>query len=170
MSEPVKKVDPLLQKAAQLRKKGVSWNELARILNRNPRTLRRWATERAEEWQQAEKQASTGESLENHLENATLEAIHILRTLLRSADEKIQRDAAKTLLDFCHSQPKVPQSQLSNLAQMVEGLNDHELLQLLEEATPNSPSRIELAPLTSSAESHLANDAATGMDHSSSSS
>lgn len=122
-------------KAAQLRRGGASWSEIALVVGRNRQTVRRWSEEHSQEWQEAIDALEKSESLETNLESAAREAILILRSLLRSQDEKIQRDAAKTLLDLSHSQPAPSQSKFAILAQMVEGLNDHDLFQLLQEST-----------------------------------
>lgn len=130
-----------LQKAAQLRRGGASWSEIALVVGRNRQTVRNWSTEHSQEWQAAIDALEKSESLETNIENAAREAILILRSLLRSQDEKIQRDAAKTLLDLNTSHSSPSHSKLAILAQMVEGLNDHDLFQLLQESNPAGKSK-----------------------------
>ncbi len=133
-----------LQKAAQLRRGGASWSEIGLVVGRSRNTVRKWSEDYSQQWQEAIANLAQSDSLETHLENAAREAIHILRTLLRSQDEKIQRDAAKTLLDLSQSHSSAPQSKFTTLAQMVEGLNDHDLIQLLQE--PNAVPQSEPDP------------------------
>src|SRR5688572_24708455 len=88
-------------RAAELRAEGQSWEQVARALGCPQLTVRKWSEEYPAFWA-------------DHLETARIEvreqandeAVAVLRTLLRSEDDKVRRDAARELVR--HAAPRTP--------------------------------------------------------------
>jgi hypothetical protein len=87
--------DELLNRAAELRAGGTTWEAVAAQLHRSAATVRRWPREYAERWKLALADAERRLVCE-----AAAESVLVLRTLLRSDDEKVRRDAARSLTDL----------------------------------------------------------------------
>ena len=87
--------DDLLFKAAELRAGGTKWAEVAKAVNRSLVVVKTWQKRYPDRWATALKVAERRTVCE-----AAAESVHVLRTLLRSTDEKIARDAAKSLTDL----------------------------------------------------------------------
>lgn len=85
--------DDQLNRAAELRAAGASWETVAAKVKRVPSTVRRWANKYRDRWCQALLRA------ERHLVAwVEGESIQTLRVLLRSDDEKTRGQAARSLI------------------------------------------------------------------------
>lgn len=87
--------DDLLTRAAELRAAGANWTLVAAQVRRSAETVRKWPLVYAERWAAALHDAERRLAAE-----AGGEAVLILRTLLRSADEKVRGLAARALVAF----------------------------------------------------------------------
>src|SRR5581483_5616911 len=85
--------DDLLEQAAEARAGGMSWEAVAAKLDRPAETVRKWPAAYPDRWQ------ATARTAERRLvTDAGSESVLVLRNLLRSADDKLRRDAARLLL------------------------------------------------------------------------
>jgi hypothetical protein len=82
----------LLAKAAEMRAGGAKWEDVAAAIGKRKITLLKWIKQFADEWRAALKEAE-----ESTISEAGAESILRLRTQLRSKDEKVAHDAARTL-------------------------------------------------------------------------
>ena len=87
--------DEMLARVADLRADGLTWEAVGKAVGKAARTVRRWPSRYHDRWllfqQSAEMQlAHASES----------EAVLVLRRMLRSKDEKLAWNAAKTLVDM----------------------------------------------------------------------
>ena len=87
--------DAVLALTAELRAGGTTWPAVAAHLGKGESTARRWPRKYPDRWLAAMLTAERRQALDSGAE-----AVLVLRTLLRSADPKVQRDAAKLLLGF----------------------------------------------------------------------
>jgi hypothetical protein len=87
--------DELLNQAAELRAGGAKWETVAAQLHRSADTVRKWPREYAGRWK-----AALHEAERRLVFDAAAESVLVLRTLLRSDDEKVRRDAARSLTDL----------------------------------------------------------------------
>src|SRR5262245_34151344 len=78
----------LLALAAEMRAGGKSWAQVAARLQRSPDTCRHWPGEYPEAWRRLFREAE-----EHVLADAGAESVAVLRTLLRSKDDRVRRDA-----------------------------------------------------------------------------
>jgi hypothetical protein len=122
----------LLARAADLRAAGAAWDAVARALNRAAATVRKWPELYRTRWRAALHAAD-----ERLVAETTAEAVHVLRRLLRSADEKIQRDAAKLLVDLRAGRPAAaaptspePASDAARFVALLESQTHDHLLKL----------------------------------------
>jgi hypothetical protein len=154
MTHPPPNLVAVIEKAAELRAAGFTWAGVAKELDRPQNTVEKWPTRYPDFW--AARLAAARAELRD---GAADESVAVLRSLLRSDDEKVQRDAARDLLT--RAAPKVEaeppkRSDLHRLADFLEGLSDDERRTLLGDDLPDDaprpalPSRLE--------------DAATGPD------
>ena len=95
MSKPQPLSDELLNRAAELRASGAKWNAVAEVLKRSTETVSAWPRRYPDRWRAALKEAESRTLCE-----ASAESVLVLRTLLRSTDEKVARDAAKAITDL----------------------------------------------------------------------
>ena len=87
--------DDLLNRAAELRAAGGTWEAVAAKLHRSADAVRKWPRDYADRWKIAIREAERRLVCE-----AAAESVLVLRTLLRSEDEKVCRDAARSLTDL----------------------------------------------------------------------
>ena len=87
--------DDLLNRTAELRAAGSTWEAVAAKLHRSADAVRKWPRHYADRWKLALREAERRLVCE-----AAAESVLVLRTLLRSEDVKIARDAAKSLTDL----------------------------------------------------------------------
>jgi hypothetical protein len=93
MKPPPDKLLPLVTTAAELKAAGASWAAVALRVGRSPDTVRRWPALYADAWRRL-----VGDAERQLLADVGAESVTTLRQMLRSEDEKIRRDAARTLL------------------------------------------------------------------------
>jgi len=100
--------EELLQRAAEMRANGATWDAVAKALKRSPDTVRGWPRLHAERWAAALEYAKA-----QTLEEASAETLHTLRHQLRSPDEKIANQAARSVtqlqLGLLKSRPSAPE-------------------------------------------------------------
>jgi hypothetical protein len=125
--------DELFARAAETRALGLTWESVAKEVNRAARTVRRWPIKYADQWAAALLRA------ERHLAaHADGESVLTLRKLLLSDDERIRWHAAKCLIarrierdKIERKSPAVPPipltSDATRLIAFLDGHSDEEL-------------------------------------------
>ena len=143
----------LIQRAAELRAGGASWEMVATDVERAVATVRRWPAEYPAIWKRAFRIAE-----QQLLTDATAESVLTLRKQLRSEDEKSSRDAAQKLIQFRMAKTKLKKSPVGKplktqsihhrIALYLETLNDEEIQKLTDEHLPKpvAPSQLDDAP------------------------
>ena len=172
MSAPSAQIRTLLSTAAELRAGGTSWETIAKQLHRHERTCRRWPLQFAADWQRFYRAAE-----ERLLCEASAEALHILRTLLRAKDAWLCQNTAKYLLTqrleagqrTGEAQPDVAEDEWTRIADYLRSLTEPERDKLLEElTTPSVKSNGPPVPALESPSSVQATDpdssSQTGLD------
>lgn len=103
--------EELLLRAAELRAGGAKWEAVAQALKRPVNTVKAWPRRHADRWRAAllaaERQA---------LREAIAESVHVLRTQLRSKEEKTAHDAAMALTRLHVSQLKAEHAEEAGAA------------------------------------------------------
>jgi HEAT repeat protein len=123
----------VLARAAELRSTGFSWDTVAARLLCPADEAREWPLLYSTEWQSALHAAER-----RLVAEASAESVLILRQLLRSEDEKVRRDAARSLIDLRleqmkHDRPAEPPPPVtSDTARFVAFLEGHTHEQLAE--------------------------------------
>lgn len=136
----------LLARAAELRAGGSTWDAVAAKLNRSPDTVRKWPALHPERWQAAQHAAER-----RLVSEAGAESVLVLRALLRSEDEKVRRDSAKSLIylrlelakldSHTSAAPAPPHTSATlELAAFLEGHTDDELARLAANVSPDPQS------------------------------
>jgi hypothetical protein len=87
--------EAVLHRAAELRAAGCGWDVVAHTLHRREATVRRWPDLFPLPWQAAMRRAER-----RQLSEAGVEAVVVLRQLLRSKTDTVRRDAARYLIDL----------------------------------------------------------------------
>jgi hypothetical protein len=82
----------LLAVAAEMRVNGKSWAAVAARVQRSPETCRKWPREYPDAWRRLYREAE-----EHLIADAAAESVVVLRSLLRSEDERTRRDVARFL-------------------------------------------------------------------------
>lgn len=127
----------LLAVAAEMRAGGSGWEVIAARVQRSVETVRRWPARHAAEWKRVFREAEERFAVE-----AGAEGMLVLRQMLRSEDEKVRRDVARSLLNARLSvrrlERKTPAAgeaadDRERIAAFLAGRDDAELQQLLEE-------------------------------------
>src|SRR5262245_15708510 len=95
MDEPCKIPLRLLALAAEHRAMGLKWESVAGRLGRPPETVRRWPVRYPEAWQRLYRAAERRAIAEGGAEART-----VVRTLLRSKDERVRCNASKFMASF----------------------------------------------------------------------
>jgi hypothetical protein len=118
----------LVERAAELRAAGNSWEQTAQKLGRCADTIRNWPRRYRAFWDQA-----IAIARRNTAADAGDEGLAILRTLLRSDDDKVRREASVRLLDLRPDAGDTPaaSNELVRFVEFLEGLSDAELDSLL---------------------------------------
>jgi transposase len=133
--------DDLLYKAAELRAGGSKWETVAKALHRSIDTVREWPRRYRDRW------AAVFRIAERSLvSDVSAESILVLRTLLRSEDEKVRRDAANSLMSIRIDLAKHDRTEsdaapnlspdTARLAAFLEGRPDDELARVAAQFTP----------------------------------
>lgn len=128
--------DDLLNRAAELRAAGGTWEAVAAKIHRAADAVRKWPRDYADRWKLALREAERRLVCE-----AAAESVLVLRTLLRSEDEKVSRDAARSLTDLrldlskleiaAGSEPSQPlTSEAARILAFLDGHPDEELARL----------------------------------------
>ena len=91
--QPTPPVERMMEEAAEKRAAGCSWTKVAEQLQRSVDTVRKWPVRYPELWRRLLSKAR-----EQHVTDASAEAISILRTHLRDEDKKLAHDAAKVII------------------------------------------------------------------------
>ena len=136
MTAPKPPSDVQLRRAAEMRASGCTWDSVGKAMRRAAATVQSWPEQLAERWKAAMREAERRLASE-----AGAESILILRGLLRSEDEKVRRDAAKSLLYLRLELAKLdshtsaasappPTSAALELAAFLEGHTDDELARI----------------------------------------
>lgn len=112
----------LMAQAADLRAAGASWEAVANLLGRKAKHCRCWPEQFPLLWSRL-----LNDAIHQQRENAAGEAVTTLRQLLRSEDEKVQRDAAKALLAIA---PKVNSQPANDVDAYVEQMDEPDSQQL----------------------------------------
>ncbi|MBX9582134.1 MAG: helix-turn-helix domain-containing protein [Gemmataceae bacterium] len=128
--------DALLARVAEARAEGTTWPAVAARLGKGESTIRRWPRKYPDRWLAAMLRAERRQALDSGAE-----AVLVLRTLLRSADPKLQRDAAKLLIGLRVDLAKLdvkakfapqPPALTPEVTQVVAFLNGHSDAELAE--------------------------------------
>lgn len=98
--KPTDKVLRLMEGGAELRARGLAWAAVAEKLDRPVETIQQWVKQYREVWQGLLREAET-----RVFREAGAEALQMLRKLLRSKDEKVTRDVARTLATLMYRCP-----------------------------------------------------------------
>ena len=135
MSTPTAEVARLLADAAELKAGGASWEQVAARVGRRPATCRRWPVLYPDEWQRLLRSAER-----RLLAEAGAEGVHILRELLRSEDDKVRRDAARTLAalwDQCRRREKAADADARDPEKRyMEGMTDAQVHTFTDDVRP----------------------------------
>lgn len=128
MSIPPPKLVYFVERAAELRAQGLSWDQVAQKLGRRVRTVHDWRYRYRAFWDQAIALAR-----QEIAHDCGDEALAVVRQLTRSKDENISRAAANRLLEF---RPETDTSavlspEFLRFIQFLEGLSDDQLDSLL---------------------------------------
>ncbi|MBY0514548.1 MAG: hypothetical protein K2P78_11630 [Gemmataceae bacterium] len=135
--------EALLARAAELRAGGATWDAVAARLNRSADTVRKWPVAYPDRWHAALHAAER-----RLVAEAGAESVLVLRSLLRSDDEKVRRDAAKFLIDLrlelarldAQSLPEAAPPPLTSAARdlvaFLEGHSDDDLARLAANLFP----------------------------------
>ena len=139
MTYPPPELISAVERAAELRAAGFAWKGVAQELDRPQDTVEKWPRRYPDFW--AARLAAARAEVRD---GAADESVAVLRTLLRSDDEKVKRDAARDLLT--RATPKVEaeppkRSDLHRLADFLEGLTDDDRRALLGDDLPDDPPR-----------------------------
>ena len=134
--------DDLFARAAETRALGLTWEAVAKEVNRAARTVRRWPLKYADRWSAALLQA------ERHLAaQADSESVLTLRRLLMSDDEWVRWHAAKCLIarrlerdKLERKSPAAPPipltSEATRLIAFLDGHSDEQLASIITDLTP----------------------------------
>ena len=146
MSRPKAVSDDLLNRAAELRAGGAKWAAVAEELKKAVDTVCAWPRKYPARWKSALEAAER-----RTLSEASAESVHVLRTQLRSKDEKVARDAAKSLTDLQLRRTKLDHagepadtspirtSEGTRLAAFLDGYPDEELRQYADHLREDAP-------------------------------
>jgi hypothetical protein len=111
---PSKNMLRVLDRAAELRATGHTWEQIARKIRRPFSTLADWRRSYPAMWEEAIAKARREVSAQ-----ASAEGVSVLRNLLTSEDEKVRRDASAELLTLRPKEEPAPEVS-SDLVQFVQ--------------------------------------------------
>ena len=101
MTNPDAQLEALIALAAEKRVAGEKWQAVAEAVNRSVRTVQNWQKSHPEVWKKHFAKA------EAHLmKDASSEAMHVLRKLMRSKREDVQQLAAQKILQLREARKK----------------------------------------------------------------
>lgn len=130
MNTPPKKLLRHVERAAELRVSGLSWQQVAQKMRRKVNTVRQWTSRYPEHWKQLIERAR-----QVLADEGADEAVSVLRTQLRGQEDKVSQVAARELINNkrsldVSSPPPVP-SVLHRFVDYLEGLSDEQFASLL---------------------------------------
>jgi hypothetical protein len=139
MSQPRAVTARLLAVAADLKAGGASWEQVAAKVGRSAAVCRRWPSLYPAAWRRLFRAAEEQLTVE-----AAAEAVLELRRLLRSEDEKVRREVARTLVGLRSqvraveaARPRAgPTDDGGRADEHYEGLDDAGRCQLTEDLSP----------------------------------
>lgn len=138
--------DELLVRAAELRAGGSKWEAVAQALNRAVDTVSAWPRRYPERWQAAMTAAER-----QTIGDASAESVHVLRTQLRSKDEKVAHAAARSLTQLRSNRMKTdraaegdsaaasPDAEDLHLIAFLRGKTDDQRRQIADSLHPDAP-------------------------------
>lgn len=128
MSGPPKKLIYLIERAAELRAAGNSWEQTGQKLGKSGRTVRTWRYRYRAFWDQ-----TIAAARREVAADAADEGLAILRSVARSDDEKVRRDASARLVDLRTPDDDAPagNNELIRFVEFLESLTDDQLDSLL---------------------------------------
>jgi transposase len=97
---PKPRVMRLMERVAELRAQGTSWSAIAEAVHRPLTTIEAWLRQYRAVWERLLRDAEG-----RRFREAGAEALQFLRKLLRSKDEKVTRDVARTLATLLYRFP-----------------------------------------------------------------
>jgi len=119
-----------LERVAELRANGQTWHQVGRVFRRTGEAVRGWTKRYPEFWAKA-----LAEARRDTMTEARDEGLNVLRKLVRSDSETIQRDASSKLVSLPapdESQGTTPE-ELIQFVLFLEGLSDDELESFMSE-------------------------------------
>src|SRR5262245_22083148 len=135
MKSPAPEVLLLMNLAAEKRASGVAWSHIARDVNRDERTCRRWTESYPEVWLGLFREAE-----ERRNADVAAEALQVLyRTMLKTLDERLAQNTAKFLYGTRRSTaarlPAIPPgaNPFPPLEPLLESYPDEQLRSLLDD-------------------------------------
>ena len=144
MSEtPEPALHALIARAAEMRAEGETWPVVAAAVCRSATTVQKWPKQHAKRWKQVFARAEAA-----LLKDASSEAVHTLRKLLRSKVPKVQQDSAQKLLLLREARTKTGRSrggrpaggapEVRQLVEYLEGLSDGQFRELFDPPDPGA--------------------------------
>jgi phytoene dehydrogenase-like protein len=127
MTVPPRKLMRAIAKAAELRTFGLNWEQIGDKLHRSADTVRKWPSVYRDYWQQL-----VNGSRSERDDEAGDEALAVLRSLLRSENDKIRLNSAKLLLKLreetkTNAAATAKASEWDAFMEHLEGLSDDDL-------------------------------------------
>jgi len=137
-------LDGLIARAAEMRAEGATWQTVADAIGRSRRTVESWPKKHAKRWKRLFARAEAA-----LLKDASSEAVHTLRKLLRSKLPKVQHDAAQKLLLLREARTKTGRNrgerpggsavpEVRQLVEYLEGLSDGQFRELFDPPDPGA--------------------------------
>ncbi len=134
----------LLARAAEMRAEGETWPTIAAAVDRSANTVQKWPKQHAKRWKKLFARAEAA-----LLKDASSEAVHTLRKLLRSKVPKVQQDSAQKLLLLREARTKTGRSrgdraagsavpEVRQLVEYLEGLSDGQFRELFDPPDPGA--------------------------------
>jgi hypothetical protein len=133
----------LIARAAEMRAEGETWQVVADAIGRSANTVKKWPKQHAKRWNKLFARAEAA-----LLKDASSEAVHTLRKLLRSKVAKVQHDAAQKLLLLREARSKTGRSrersggsavpEVRQLVEFLEGLSDGQFRELFDPPDPDA--------------------------------
>ena len=134
----------LIARAAEMRAEGETWQTVADAVGRSRLTVQKWPKQHAKRWTKLFARAEA-----SLLKDASSEAVHTLRKLLRSKIPKVQQDSAQKLLVLREARTKTGRARVGRtggsavpevrgLVEYLEGLSDARFRELFDPPDPGA--------------------------------
>jgi len=144
MVKKAAKPPPMLSEIADLRARGASWEKVAKELQLNMHTIKKWPQRYRMAWAKA--LGAARRELQNEL---MAESLLQLRKLLRSKKETIIRDSATRLLQYFSGKSRrrptkagarrSPTNDFDRIATHLAGMSNEEVLRVYNHCRKESP-------------------------------